>query len=98
MKIKTIDINAKEWNGNSYFDCNIILNYGLKTEKSFYLPLQYGYGDHYIDVAFRLLREKKLIKADCNFPAYRYCDDNKIILRTQKQENCKKRELKEGAK
>ena len=51
--LKTIDINAKEWNdsinGNSYFSSKVTLNYGLYNEKSIKLPFQYGYEDAYID-------------------------------------------------
>ena len=45
--IKTIDINTLTWfdkiNGNTYFANKIIVNYGLKSEKTFIQPFQYGY-------------------------------------------------------
>lgn len=101
MKIKTIDIQAKEWfdkvNGNSYFSANITINYGMKTQKTIFLPFQYGYGSHYQDVAGKELLKLKLVKQKLNstyFSLWRYCEDNKIILRTSKRENCLKRELK----
>lgn len=98
MKIKTIDINAKEWfdkvNGNSYFSGTITLNYGMKSAKCFDMPFQYGYGDHYVDMAGELLeKQKQLPFAIASRRLWQYCKDNKIILRTSKQENCKKREL-----
>jgi len=102
MKIKTIDIQAKEWfdkvNGNSYFSANITLNYGMKNQKSYSLPFQYGYGEHYIDMSNQYLIENKIIPGkrhdNGSFPAlWQYCRDNKIILRTSKKENCLKREL-----
>ena len=102
MKIKTIDINAKEWfdkaNGNSYFSGIITLNYGTKTAKDYTMPLQYGYGEHYIDIANQYLIKEDLIKGKRHDngsypPLWQYCKDNKIILRTNKQENCKKRDL-----
>lgn len=100
MKIKTIDIQAKEWfdkvNGNSYFSANVTLNYGLPTQKSIFLPFQYGYGSHYQDMAGKELLKQKLVKQDKNdtfFSLWRYCEANKIILRTSKRENCLKREL-----
>lgn len=98
MKIKTIDINAKEWfdktYGNSYFSANITINFGMKTEKSFSMPFQYGYGDHYIDMAFQELKKKGFIKnANERMALWAYCKDNGIILRYSKQENCKKRDL-----
>ena len=99
MKIKTIDINANEWfdkiNGNSYFSAVITLNFGMKSEKNIDIPFQYGYGEHYIDVC-----NQKLIKLDYiknNNRSYthlwQYAEDNNIILRTSKKENCLKREL-----
>lgn len=37
MKIKTIDITAKEWfdrvNGNSYHSVRTVINYGMKDER-----------------------------------------------------------------
>ena len=103
MKIKTIDVNAREWfdkvNGNSYFSGIVTLNYGMKNAKDFEMPFQYGYGDHYVDMAMKLLIENNIIdiKRHTNGSyekrLWGYCQDNKIILRTNKQENCKKREL-----
>jgi hypothetical protein len=102
MKIKTIDINAKEWfdkvNGNSYFSAVISLNYGMKTQQDYSIPFQYGYGEHYIDMANKFLIEGKIIIGkrhdNGSYPAlWQYCKDNKIILRTSKKENCLKREL-----
>ena len=102
MKIKTIDIIALEWfdriNGNSYFSGTISLNYGMKNQKEIYLPYQYGYGDHYIDMVNQELikqgyREGKRHE-NGSYPAlWRYCRENNIILRTTKHENRKKREL-----
>ena len=102
MKIKTIDINAKEWfdkvNGNSYFSGSITLNYGTKSEKQIVMPFQYGYGEHYIDMAGQQLNKENIIKLvrhtnGSYTPLWQYCRDNRIILRTLKQNNCKKREL-----
>jgi len=102
MKIKTIDINAKEWfdkiNGNSYFSAVITINYGMKSAKILNMPFQYGYGDHYIDMANKKLSDDKYINTqrrdNGTYPAlYQYCTDNNIILRYNIQRNCKKREL-----
>lgn len=99
-KIKTIDVQAKEWfdkvNGNSYFSCLITVNYGLKSELKFTLPFQYGYGSHYQDIAFRTIKSninKKILKDFKSSSLWRFCDENGILLRSSKQENCKKREL-----
>jgi len=96
MKIKTIDVQAKEWfdkiNGNSYFSMEVTINYGLKGQTSFYVPMQYGYGDHYRHEAFEELKRRKLIKTDITTP-WQYYEQKKIIVRYSKQENCLKRNL-----
>lgn len=90
---QTIDVNAKEWfdkvNGNSYFSAEVVLNYGQPNAQTIVLPFQYGYGDAYIYTALRELKERGHINAD-NTADLR---DSGIILRTNKQKNCKKREL-----
>jgi len=96
--MKTIDVNAKEWfdkvNGNSYFSMNITIDYGMKTERSFYVPIQYGYGDHYRHEAFREIQERKIIpKQNERLPYWQYYANKNIIARHYKQEKCPKREL-----
>lgn len=102
MEIKAIDVNAKEWfdkvNGNSYFSGVIWLNYGTKKQSFLKMPFQYGYGNHYVDMACQQLAKGGFIKLTRNengsyTPLWQYCKANKIILRTNKQENCKKRDL-----
>ena len=103
MKITTIDIQAKQWfdkvNGNSYFAGNICLNYGMEDEKNVKMNYQYGYGDHYIDVAFDTLENEGIITDREKYSngskeqLWKYCNDKKIILRKSKQTGCKKREL-----
>jgi hypothetical protein len=95
MKIKTIDVTAKEWfdksAGNSYFSAEIVLNYKMDDEITYEIPFTYGYGSFYEFKALELL---------CNenyFTSYgslsRTCEENNIILRSNKIENCKKRDL-----
>jgi len=103
IKINTIDINAREWfdkvNGNSYFSAVITMNYGTDKAVDIDMPFQYGYGDHYIDMANQeliklgVINNKREENGSYN-PLWRYCKDNNIVLRTNKQENCLKRELK----
>lgn len=107
MKIKTIDITALEWfdkvNGNSYFAGTVTVNFGLPTVKTVNMRFQYGYGDHYKDIAFQTLEKNGLIKDRAHHgngsaeSSWQYCDRKKIILRTTKYENCKKRELMQFA-
>lgn len=104
MKIKTIDINALEWfdkvNGNSYFAGTITVNYGLPTEKTYKMPFQYGYGDHYKDMAFQKLEQAKVLRGvihhenGSNEGLWQYAQRHKIIVRASKQTGCKQRELK----
>ena len=98
-QIKTIDVYAKEWfdktNGNSYFSAEIIINFRLKNSKTISLPFQYGYGDHYRDMAFEAVKkELNCFKAVDKFTSYwsAYKKYN-IIARHNKKENCLKREL-----
>ena len=98
MKIKTIDVNAREWfdkiNGNSYFSAQVSVNFGMKNAKVFYLPFQYGYGDHYRNMAFEQLQRIRFITdIEKNESYWRYCDRKKIILRLNKNENCLKRDV-----
>lgn len=98
-KIKTIDVQAKEWfdktYGNSYFSMNITINYGLESAQNFYIPIQYGYGNTFEHSAFEILITKGLIpKQPDNVAPWRYYQDNGIIYRATKRENCLKRELK----
>jgi hypothetical protein len=101
MKIKTIDIQAKEWfdkvNGNSYFSAQVTINYGMKTAKTIYLPFQYGYGSHYQDISMQELVKQGFIKdsekGNFNEPVWRYCERKNIILRYSKDESCKKRDV-----
>lgn len=103
MKISTIDVNAKEWfdrlNGNAYFSAKISLNYGMPDEVNLVIPFEYGYGDHYLDIANALLQDKGYIpfnrqESGLRYPLWQYCRDNSIILRKNKKENCLKKEVK----
>jgi len=95
-KIKTIDIRAKEWfdkvNGNSYFAGTVTVNYGLKSQQSFNMPFQYGYGDSYYHKGLELLKKANLLDKEDYHTTIR---DKKIVLRYSIQRNCLKRELKE---
>jgi len=103
--MKTIDIIALEWfdkvNGNSYFAGTVTIDYGTPEAKEFNMPFQYGYGDHYKDMAKKELEESGHIKDLEHYTnggseaLWRYCQRNGIILRTTKHENCKKVELKQ---
>jgi hypothetical protein len=93
MKINTVDINAKEWfdriNGNSYYAGSIILNFGQDNQIQFFMPFDYGYGDYYIQKAMQILNDSGHISVKYTSELR----DLGIILRTNMQRNCKKREL-----
>jgi hypothetical protein len=92
--MKTIDINAKEWfdkvNGNSYFSARVTIDHGMENEQSFILPFQYGYGDAYVYEALNELKQKGLLN-DVSLNSIR---DAGIIVRSNIQRGCLKRELK----
>ncbi len=94
-KVKTIDMQAKEWfdkvNGNSYFAGTVTVNYGLKSQQSFNMPFQYGYGDSYYHKGLEVLKKSNLIDKDDYHQTFR---DKKIIVRNSIQTGCKKAELK----
>ncbi len=97
-KIKTIDVTAKEWfdkvNGESYFAGTVTINFGMRTEKTFKMPFQYGYGDHYQQMAFKLLQKEGIIPDTWEGGSHwQYYRDNDIIVRNTKHKNCLKREL-----
>jgi len=98
-KIKTIDINAKEYfdkiNGNSYFAAIVTINYKMKNEKTIKLQYQYGYGEHYKDITKQELIKQGYIKTNNEYISlWKYCNENNIILRNFKQTKCLKREVK----
>ena len=97
--IKTIDVNASEWfdkmNGNSYFSMNVTINYGLKNESTFYVPMQYGYGIQYKHEAFKEIQKRynTFKSAGANDSYFNTYNKYGIITRHNKQTNCRKRDL-----
>lgn len=93
-KVKTIDIQAKEWfdkvNGNSYFAGEITVNFGLKDEQRFVMPFQYGYGDSYLQNAKSILLKKGLIDTISSYELR----ESGIIVNSSIKRNCLKRDLK----
>ena len=92
-QVNTIDINAKEWfdkvNGNSYFAGSVTLNFGQPDAITLNMPFQYGYGDSYQYAAIKALNEAGHITATHTTDLRA----NGIILRSNIQRGCKKREL-----
>jgi hypothetical protein len=94
--MKTLDINAREWfdkvNGNSYFSAEITINAGQESQRKYFLPFQYGYGDHYKYQAFELLQDKCEISDNINH--LWQLKDTQTIVRANKIRTLK-RELKQ---
>ena len=58
------------------------------------MQFQYGYGNQYEWMAFKLLIDKGLIDADYQEGSlWRYCKDHEIDLRSNMQKGCLKREV-----
>lgn len=98
-EVKTIDINAKEWfdkvNGNSYWSAQATINFGMPDSKTIYVPFQYGYGDHYASATIEQLQKDGILPDnETIYSPSRWCRENGIIYRSQKQENCRQRDVK----
>lgn len=93
MKVKTIDIDCKEWfdriNGNSYFAGTVTINFGMEDEKTINIPFKYGYGSHYIHTAIKAVKDAGYITAN----SLHELTEQGIIVRYGITPNCKKREL-----
>lgn len=94
-KIKTIDVHAISWldrtYGNSYFAGTITVNFGMKTEKRFTMPFQYGSNGMHTQVACKIINKEYKKNYDSLWLG---CKDDKIILRTNWSEGHKQKELK----
>ena len=97
MKISTINIQAKEWfdkrHGNSYFSAVVTLDFGMDSEKTIYIPFQYGYGEHYLTIVKDQLRTDGILPDEEIYHLSQWCEDNGIILRYSKRENCLKKDV-----
>ena len=96
--LKTIDITTLVWfdktHGNSYFAQEITLNYGLESAEVHKNPFQYGY-DSYQYEALDFLGKNVFpeFKDSKAYYMFKFCDENKIIIRSNTYRGCKKREL-----
>lgn len=92
MKIKHINVVAKEWihkiYGNVYFSALIYVD----DRGPIYIEPQYGHGDHYLDVALGKLKELNFIPVDTG-QLWRYCEDNNIKFNYNKWEVKRERDL-----
>ena len=96
-KVKTIDIQAKEWfdrvNCNSYFSARVTVNFGMEDAEQIVLPYQYGYGEFYKSEAQRMLFSLGFMPpVTCRLS--KQCREAGIILRASIQEKCLQRDVK----
>ena len=96
-EVQAITILGRKWfdkvNGNTYNTAQILIN-GITVGKT---PFQYGYGDHYVDLAGDWLEMNGYIKRErysngIRQTLWRYCADNNINLESSAT-YCLKREL-----
>lgn len=94
-RIKTLIITGKSWfdrvNGNSYCSARCTINFGLKSEMSFAVPFQYGYGNFYKQAALEKLAE--MTGESSNEISARCFYGGTIHTHATKQENCLKRDV-----
>ena len=94
MEDLTIEVIGKEWfdkiNGNSYHSAQVTIN----NDAVLYVPLTYGYGNHYLQSALELLKTEYIISKDFEGALSRYCFDNNINLDYRIQRKCLKRDVK----
>lgn len=106
-RVKTIDLSTIEWHdkryGNTYFASRVTVNFGLKSERTFYVPFQYGYGSHSEYVAARVIAaeypslgvvsDRTLMHTNIRFA----CSENGVIYRNTTKPGLK-REVKSYGK
>lgn len=94
-----ITVMAREWfdkvNGNSYFTATCYVD-----DKVLELPYQYGYGDHYQDMAIRAMEKENMLPSPVEHyesggveSLGRYCRRNKITLNCQKIPVSRKKDM-----
>lgn len=96
--VKAIEVIAKEWfdktYGNSYFSANVHIEYKDNSTKTLYIPFQYGYGDHYRDIATKAVLNHFDQKDEENCKLlWHYRDKYNFHLSHHKHERCLKREV-----
>ena len=96
--LRTIDIETLVWfdkvNGNSYFAQTITLNFGMENQEEYKNPFQYGYSSYDWEALDFLGKNVFPEFAELKtYDLYKFCDEKKIIIRSNVHKNCKKREL-----
>jgi len=83
--MKSLVVIGRLWfdkvNGNTYHSVNVYVD----GKHAFYVPLTYGYGNHYLQTAGEELEKRGLIKLEKyksggKQSLWQYCKDNNIVL------------------
>lgn len=86
--MKTIDIEAREYfdkaNGNSYFSARVTIDWTLPTERTIYVPFQYGYGTQSLYSSLQA----------AGAPALSRCEEQGITVNHSIRERCKQKDVK----
>ena len=95
--MKNIDVNHLHWfdrtYGNTYFACEVTVDYQLPTESNFVIPFTYGYGEHYKTIVKKELVKRGVIPEGTDYVYIdRYCRENGIAYR-ETSRKALKREL-----
>jgi hypothetical protein len=95
----TVDIHGKEWcdraTGNSYQAVRVILDYGTPKERTLVHPMIYGYSDHYLQLAAKLISRETGEPFEELFPLSLWARENKVIVRGNLQTKCRKQDVKD---
>ena len=102
FSMKTLDINAKEWHdecGNTYFSARVTIDYGMETEKTFFVPFQYGYESQYEYEALSVIAKAGYISEATNssgnmLASIRGMRECGWIVRSHIEKYCKKADVK----
>lgn len=101
IKVKEIHIEGRRWfqktYGNTYNTTKTLVVFSDGTTKEFFTPMEYGYGDHYKDIAIKnLVNEKILPKLD-NDRFYYWADFQELKIELYYNAiDCLKKELHQG--
>ena len=80
--MKTLDFNHLYWTdhyGNTYFACEVTVDFNQPTESSFVIPFTYGFDKHYQAIVKKELVKRGFIPEGTDYVYIdRYCRENGI--------------------
>ena len=94
-KIFHVEVAGKEWldriNGNSYCAVRIVVTFDDKSQQTTLIPMRYGYGDYYLQVAAEKMAELGMIAGDCHL--WQAAKDQNFVLSKHIEKGCRKAEV-----